>query len=58
MWIKGIGGDLAHLKIRDVPLCFYKSYFLTKMYRGREHEDEMVALFNHCIYDLDSKSTF
>jgi rhamnulose-1-phosphate aldolase/alcohol dehydrogenase len=29
---------------------------LKKIYRGLEHEDEMVALFNHCIYDLDSKA--
>jgi rhamnulose-1-phosphate aldolase/alcohol dehydrogenase len=29
---------------------------LTSVYRGIEHEDEMVALFNHCIYDLDSKA--
>jgi rhamnulose-1-phosphate aldolase/alcohol dehydrogenase len=29
---------------------------LKKLYRGREHEDEMVELFNHCIYDLSSKA--
>ncbi|HJY23407.1 MAG TPA: bifunctional rhamnulose-1-phosphate aldolase/short-chain dehydrogenase, partial [Hanamia sp.] len=28
---------------------------LKNVYRGIEHEDEMVALFNHCIYDLNSK---
>src|SRR5690606_4028211 len=26
------------------------------VYRGIEHEDEMVGLFNHCIYDLASKA--
>ena len=26
------------------------------MYRGLEHEDEMVSLFNHCIYDLNSRA--
>ncbi|MBN7818197.1 class II aldolase/adducin family protein, partial [Algoriphagus pacificus] len=26
------------------------------IYRGIEFEDEMVGLFNHCIYDLDSKA--
>jgi rhamnulose-1-phosphate aldolase/alcohol dehydrogenase len=26
------------------------------VYRGLEYEDEMVALFNHCIYDLDSRA--
>ncbi|MEX0884074.1 MAG: bifunctional rhamnulose-1-phosphate aldolase/short-chain dehydrogenase, partial [Cyclobacteriaceae bacterium] len=29
---------------------------LKNVYRGLEFEDEMVALFNHCIYDLDSKA--
>ena len=29
---------------------------LKNIYRGIEHEDEMVELFNHCIYDLNSKS--
>jgi rhamnulose-1-phosphate aldolase/alcohol dehydrogenase len=29
---------------------------LKNVYRGIEHEDEMVELFNHCIYDLKSKA--
>ncbi len=29
---------------------------LKNVYRGIEHEDEMVELFNHCIYDLASKA--
>ncbi|HET7179477.1 MAG TPA: bifunctional rhamnulose-1-phosphate aldolase/short-chain dehydrogenase, partial [Chryseosolibacter sp.] len=29
---------------------------LENVYRGIEHEDEMVELFNHCIYDLASKA--
>jgi rhamnulose-1-phosphate aldolase/alcohol dehydrogenase len=29
---------------------------LKNIYRGIEHEDEMVELFNHCIYDLASKA--
>ena len=29
---------------------------LKNIYRGLEHEDEMVELFNHCIYDLKSKA--
>jgi rhamnulose-1-phosphate aldolase/alcohol dehydrogenase len=29
---------------------------LIKVYRGLVYEDEMVALFNHCIFDLDSKA--
>jgi rhamnulose-1-phosphate aldolase/alcohol dehydrogenase len=29
---------------------------LVNVYRGKAFEDEMVQLFNHCIYDLDSKA--
>jgi rhamnulose-1-phosphate aldolase/alcohol dehydrogenase len=29
---------------------------LRSVYRGLAHEDEMVELFNHCIYDLQSKA--
>ena len=29
---------------------------LKNVYRGIKYEDEMVELFNHCIYDLASKA--
>jgi rhamnulose-1-phosphate aldolase/alcohol dehydrogenase len=29
---------------------------LENVYKGIDHEDEMVALFNYCIYDLSSKA--
>jgi len=57
MWIKGSGGDIGTLK-RDGIAGIYnqKLHDLKKVYRGLEHEDEMVALFNHCIFDLDSRA--
>ncbi|MDN3687633.1 bifunctional aldolase/short-chain dehydrogenase [Cyclobacterium jeungdonense] len=57
MWIKGSGGDIGTLK-RDGLAGLYmdKLLALKNVYRGLEFEDEMVALFNHCIYDLDSKA--
>ncbi len=57
MWVKGSGGDIGTLK-RDGLAGLYvdKLRALKNVYRGLEHEDEMVALFNHCIYDLDSKA--
>ena len=57
MWIKGSGGDIGTLK-RDGIAGLYnqKLHDLKKVYRGLEHEDEMVALFNHCIFDLDSRA--
>ncbi len=57
MWIKGSGGDLGTLKKSGCAALFLQKLLsLENVYRGREHEDEMVALFNHCIYDLDSKA--
>ncbi len=56
MWIKGSGGDIGTLtKGGCAALYLEKLRGLEKVYRGLDHEDEMVALFNHCIFDLDSK---
>lgn len=57
MWIKGSGGDIGTLtKGGCAALYLDKLLNLEKVYRGIEHEDEMVALFNHCIFDLASKA--
>jgi rhamnulose-1-phosphate aldolase/alcohol dehydrogenase len=57
MWIKGSGGDIGTLKKAGCAALYMDRLLnLTKVYRGLEFEDEMVALFNHCIFDLDSKA--
>jgi rhamnulose-1-phosphate aldolase/alcohol dehydrogenase len=57
MWIKGSGGDLGTLtKSGCAALYLSRLLSLENVYRGLEHEDEMVALFNHCIFDLASKA--
>jgi rhamnulose-1-phosphate aldolase/alcohol dehydrogenase len=57
MWIKGSGGDIGSLKRSGLAALYMERLQnLTKVYRGLAHEDEMVALFNHCIFDLDSKA--
>ena len=57
MWVKGSGGDIGTLTRKGIAgLYVDRLRDLKKVYRGVEHEDEMVALFNHCIYDLDSKA--
>ena len=57
MWIKGSGGDIGTLK-RDGIAGLYVDRLrdLKKVYGGLEDEDRMVGLFNHCIYDLDSRA--
>ena len=57
MWIKGSGGDLGTLKKSGLAALYMERLLALKnVYRGLEHEDEMVELFNHCIFDLSSKA--
>jgi rhamnulose-1-phosphate aldolase/alcohol dehydrogenase len=57
MWIKGSGGDLASLTKSGLAALYLERFHsLKSVYRGLRYEDEMVALFNHCIFDLSSKA--
>lgn len=57
MWIKGSGGDIGTLKKSGLAALYVdRLRNLKNIYRGVEYEDEMVELFNHCIYDLASKA--
>ena len=57
MWVKGSGGDLGTMKRSGLAALYVdRLRSLKNVYRGIEHEDEMVELFNHCIYDLNSKA--
>ncbi len=57
MWVKGSGGDLGTLKKSGLAALFVdRLRNLKNVYRGIAHEDEMVELFNHCIFDLNSKA--
>ena len=57
MWVKGSGGDIGTMKRSGLAALYVdRLRSLTNVYRGIEHEDEMVQLFNHCIYDLNSKT--
>ena len=57
MWIKGSGGDIGTLtKSGCAALYLERLLNLENVYRGIEFEDEMVELFNHCIFDLGSKA--
>src|SRR5687768_15517522 len=57
MWVKGSGGDLGTMKRSGLAALYVdRLRALKNVYHGIEHEDEMVELFNHCIYDLASKA--
>ena len=57
MWVKGSGGDLGTLKKSGLAALYVdRLRSLKNVYRGLKFEDEMVELFNHSIYDLNSKA--
>src|SRR5687767_3856369 len=55
MWVKGSGGDLGTMTRSGLASLYLdRLHSLKDIYRGIKYEDEMVGLFNHCIYDLSS----
>ena len=57
MWVKGSGGDIGTLTRSGIAgLYTGRLRNLKKVYGGLADEDRMVGLFNHAIYDLDSKA--
>ena len=57
MWVKGSGGDIGTLKKSGLAALYVdRLRSLKNIYKGIDQEDEMVELFNHCIYDLASKA--
>ena len=57
MWVKGSGGDLGTMQRSGLAALYVERLrSLKNVYRGLAHEDAMVELFNHCIYDLASKA--
>jgi rhamnulose-1-phosphate aldolase/alcohol dehydrogenase len=57
MWVKGSGGDIGTLTRSGIAGLFTNRLRdLKNVYKGLHDEDRMVGLFNHCIYDLESKA--
>jgi rhamnulose-1-phosphate aldolase/alcohol dehydrogenase len=55
MWVKGSGGDIGTLTKKGCATLYTEQLRqLKNRYRGLQFEDEMVALFNHCLHDLQS----
>src|SRR5437762_4503626 len=64
LWIKGSGGDLRTAK-RDGFASLYldkvrdmKAKYLASPTRGAKTqvEDDMVAMYNHCVYNLNPRA--
>ncbi|MDZ7914080.1 MAG: bifunctional aldolase/short-chain dehydrogenase [Rhodococcus sp. (in: high G+C Gram-positive bacteria)] len=51
LWVKGSGGDLGTLTENGLAtLRLDRVRALTDVYRGVDHEDEMVAAFDYCLH--------
>ncbi len=57
LWVKGSGGDNATIKREGfATLYLEKLRALKKIYRGVDHEDEMVELLPHCTFNLNPRA--
>ena len=58
LWVKGSGGDIGSMKLDGFSTLYLDQLLsLKSVYRGLAHEDEMVALFNHCTFNLNPRAT-
>ncbi len=52
MWVKGSGGDIGTLTKKGCANLYVdRLHALKKRYKGLAFEDEMVGLFDHCLFD-------
>ena len=57
LWVKGSGGDLGSMKLDGfATLYLNRLEALRGLYRGREHEDEMVGYLPHCTFSLNPRA--
>src|ERR1700690_434656 len=58
LWVKGSGGDIGSMKLDGFSTLYMdKLLRLKSIYCGLEREDEMVALYNHCTFNLNPRAT-
>src|SRR3954452_7898662 len=57
LWVKGSGGDVGTIK-RDGFATLYldKLAALKRLYRGAQHEDEMVGYLPHTTFNLNPRA--
>lgn len=57
LWVKGSGGDSASIKLDGFATLYMdKLRALKGLYRGVEHEDEMVGFLPHCTFNLNPRA--
>jgi len=57
LWVKGSGGDIGSMKLDGFSTLYLdKLEALKGLYRGLDHEDEMVGYLPHCTFDLNPRA--
>lgn len=57
LWVKGSGGDIGSMRLDGFSTLYQdKLLGLEKLYRGLEHEDEMVGYLPHCTFALNPRA--
>src|SRR6185369_6341673 len=57
LWVKGSGGDLGSMKLDGFSTLYLdKLEHLKRLYRGLEHEDEMVGYLPHCTFHVTRRA--
>ena len=57
LWVKGSGGDLGSMGLDGFSTLYLdKLEQLKGLYRGLEHEDEMVGYLPHCTFNLNPRA--
>lgn len=57
LWVKGSGGDVGSIRMDGfATLYMEKLHALRALYRGPEHEDEMVGYLPHCTFNLNARA--
>jgi rhamnulose-1-phosphate aldolase/alcohol dehydrogenase len=57
LYVKGSGGDLGSMKLDGFSTLYLdKLLQLQRLYRGVQHEDEMVGFLPHCTFNLNPRA--
>jgi rhamnulose-1-phosphate aldolase/alcohol dehydrogenase len=57
LWVKGSGGDIGSMTLAGFATLYLdKLLGLERLYRGVEHEDEMVGYLPHCTFALNPRA--
>ncbi len=57
LWVKGSGGDVGSIRIDGFATLYMdRLRGLRELYRGADHEDEMVGYLPHCTFNLNPRA--